>query len=310
MLISLEFQNKDINFIKIGLETIIMYKQKLGMSLLSTYECGMAEAIKIISDCGFDAISPVWTENYDIESIANTAYKNNLTIQSLHAPFDGSAAIWRNDKDESEKLLKELFASLEDAGNYKIPVLVLHTWHGFENIPNPSEAGISKYEKLVNKASEYGIKIAFENTEGEEFLAALMDYFKGNDTVGFCWDSGHEMCYNHSNDLLKKYGDRLIMTHINDNLGISRFDGETFWMDDLHLLPFDGIADWDYNVKRLKKCPTQEFLNFELINYSKPGRHENDGYSKMTLEEYYTEAYKRACRLAYKFYEQNQGSVK
>ena len=144
--------------------------------------------------------------------------------------------------------------------------------------------------------------IAFENTEGEEFLSALMDYFKGNDTVGFCWDSGHEMCYNHSNDLLKKYGDRLIMTHINDNLGISRFDGETFWTDDLHLLPFDGIADWDYNVKRLKKCPAQEFLNFELTKYSKPGRHENDGYSKMSLEEYYTEAYKRACRLAYKFY--------
>ena len=140
MLISLEFQNKDINFIKIGLETIIMYKQKLGMSLLSTYECGMAEAIKIISDCGFDAISPVWTADYDIESIANAAYKNNLTIQSLHAPFDGSAAMWGSDKDESEKLLKGLFASLEDAEKYNIPVLVLHTWQGFENIPNPSEA--------------------------------------------------------------------------------------------------------------------------------------------------------------------------
>lgn len=55
-----------------------MYKQKLGMSLLSTYKCGMTEAIKIIGECGFDAISPIWTENYDIENIANTAYKNNL----------------------------------------------------------------------------------------------------------------------------------------------------------------------------------------------------------------------------------------
>ena len=29
--------------------------------------------------------------------------------------------------------------------------------------------------------------------------------------------------------------------------------GKTFWTDDLHLLPYDGIADWDYNVKRLKR---------------------------------------------------------
>ena len=76
---------------------------------------------------------------------------------------------------------------------------------------------------IVDKAAEYGIQIAFENTEGQEFLFALMAHFKGNDTVGFCWDSGHEMCYNHSSNLLDELGDRLIVTHLNDNLGISRF---------------------------------------------------------------------------------------
>ena len=129
----------------------------------------------------------------------------------------------------------------------------------------------------------------------------LMEHFKGNDVVGFCWDSGHELCYNHSQDLLAKLGDRLLITHLNDNLGISRFDGKVFWTDDLHLLPFDGIADWDDNIRRLAKAQPLDILNFELGIYSKPGRHENDIYTQMSLEQYFTEAYKRACRIAYKY---------
>lgn len=140
-----------------------------------------------------------------------------------------------------------------------------------------------------------------ENTEGIEYLWALMEHFKNDETVGFCWDSGHEMCYNYSEDLLARLGDRLIMTHLNDNLGISRFDGKIFWTDDLHLLPYDGIADWDYNVDRLRKSRRMPILNFELNIKSKPGRHDNDIYEAMTLEEYFTEAYKRACRIAYRY---------
>lgn len=92
------------------------------------------------------------------------------------------------------------------------------------------------------------------------------------------------------------------MTHLNDNLGISRFDGKTYWTDDLHLLPFDGIADWDYNVERLKRSTIPEFLNFELNITSKPGRHENDCYTAMPYEQYFAEVYKRDCKIAYKFH--------
>ena len=92
------------------------------------------------------------------------------------------------------------------------------------------------------------------------------------------------------------------MTHLNDNLGISRFDGKTYWTDDLHLLPFDGIADWDYNVERLKRSTIPEFLNFELNITSKPGRHENDCYTAMPYEQYFAEVYKRACKIAYKLH--------
>ena len=106
------------------------------------------------------------------------------------------------------------------------------------------------------------------------------------------------MCYNHSEDLFSRFGDRLIAMHLNDNLGIKDYDGKTIWTDDLHLLPFDGIADWTQIASDLRKYGDDLPLTFELTRKSKPRRHENDIYQKMTETEYLCEAYKRACRVA------------
>ena len=142
------------------------------------------------------------------------------------------------------------------------------------------------------------MKIAFENTEGEQFLRAVMERFGDSDAVGFCLDTGHEMCYNHSRDMLSLYGKKVLMTHLNDNLGISDFDGQTIWTDDLHLLPFDGIANRQRIVERLEEHGYDGIYNFELNKTSKGDRHDNDIYTKMTTPEYINEAYKRACRVA------------
>ena len=107
------------------------------------------------------------------------------------------------------------------------------------------------------------------------------------------------MCYNHSKDLLSLYGDRLIATHINDNLGIRDFSGKTTWIDDLHLLPFDGIGDWEGFVTRLDEHAYAGPLTFELnAHHGKPNRHENDLYAGLSPQMFFTLAYMRACKLA------------
>lgn len=284
-----------------------MWKQKTGISVSNSYGVPVPELVRLVGRTGFDAVSPEWEENDDFAETAEAARESGLAIQSLHGPFDVAAKMWSADTDDSEEALRKLFLSLETCKQYSIPVMVVHVWMGFDNIPAPNSEGFENFGKLVKKAEEYGVKIAFENTEGDELLFALMEHFDGNGNVGFCWDSGHEMCYNHSMDLLARFGDRLIMTHLNDNLGISRFDGKTYWTDDLHLLPFDGIADWDYNVARMKKAKKQEYINFELNIRSKPNRHENDAYGEMPIERYFTEAYNRACRIAYKMAQTDNG---
>ncbi len=284
-----------------------MWKQKTGISVSNSYGVPVPELVRLVGRTGFDAVSPEWEENDDFAETAEAARESGLAIQSLHGPFDVAAKMWSADTDDSEEALRKLFLSLETCKQYSIPVMVVHVWMGFDNIPAPNSEGFENFGKLVKKAEEYGVKIAFENTEGDELLFALMEHFDGNGNIGFCWDSGHEMCYNHSMDLLARFGDRLIMTHLNDNLGISRFDGKTYWTDDLHLLPFDGIADWDYNIARMKKAKKQEYINFELNIRSKPNRHENDAYGEMPIERYFTEAYNRACRIAYKMAQTDNG---
>lgn len=284
-----------------------MWKQKTGISVSNSYGVPVPKLVRLVGRTGFDAVSPEWEENDDFAETAEAARESGLAIQSLHGPFDVAAKMWSADTDDSEEAMRKLLLSLETCKQYSIPVMVVHVWMGFDNIPAPNSEGFENFGKLVKKAEEYGVKIAFENTEGDELLFALMEHFDGNGNVGFCWDSGHEMCYNHSMDLLARFGDRLIMTHLNDNLGISRFDGKTYWTDDLHLLPFDGIADWDYNVARMKKAKKQEYINFELNIRSKPNRHENDAYGEMPIERYFTEAYNRACRIAYKMAQTDNG---
>ena len=94
------------------------------------------------------------------------------------------------------------------------------------------------------------------------------------------------------------YGNKILCTHLNDNLGISDYNGKIFWTDDLHLLPFDGVADWNKIVHRLNRHNYNDILTFELKIKSIPERHDNDLYKKMSIEEYVCEVYKWACKVA------------
>ena len=90
-----------------------------------------------------------------------------------------------------------------------------------ERLAALEQAGIERYGAVAKRASELGVKLALENTEGEEYLFALMEKLENIDSVCFCWDSGHELCYNAGYDLLKDFGDKLFFLHINDNMGVT-----------------------------------------------------------------------------------------
>lgn len=275
-----------------------MYKQKLCLSVNSTFGVSEAEQIRLFREAGFEGFFTDYKKGKDLKATRKCADENGMYFQSVHAPFGGCCDFWCDDEDETKKFTDELISCVHACADAEVPLMISHTYIGFDCHEVPNEQGIENYGRIVREAEKYGINIAFENTEGEEFLEALMNAFKGQKNVGFCWDTGHEMCYNFSKDMTALYGDRLMGTHLNDNLGIKDYDGKIFWHDDLHLLPFDGIADWKSIAARLDAHGFEGPLTFELNNKSKPGRHENDKYDAMKLTDYLAEAYARACRVA------------
>lgn len=274
-----------------------MWKQKLGLGTYGGIGIDNNEQIKLFKKAGFDAFFTDWNYGAPVEKWVKTAKDEGMIYQSIHAPFGKSDDMWGDDKELAEVAENELLACLADCEKYEVPIMVMHAIIGFDN-HNPTEIGVERFGRIVDAAEKAGIKLAFENTEGEEYLFKLFDSFGERKNVGFCWDTGHEMCYNHSQDLLAKLGNNLIATHLNDNLGIKDFGGKITWLDDLHLLPFDGIADWQGIANRLDKWGYNDIMTFELTTKSKPNRHENDVYEAMDFEIYLAEAFKRACRVA------------
>lgn len=269
------------------------YKLCLGTGM--GFDIPVKEQIKLIKKAGFDGF---FTEMGSLENLteyAVLAKEEGMIYQSVHAPFGKMHIMWEGADEEAEKVLDELKTCVDACEKIGVDLLVCHVIIGMERC-TPNEIGAERFRSLCEYAKEKDIKIAFENTEGEEYLASVLEKCKDLPNVGFCFDSGHEMCYNFSRDMLSFYGDRLIATHLNDNLGMKDEMIKT-WYDDLHLLPFDGIADWENIAERLKKSTCPKLLTFELISKNKPERNAHDKYADMTFLDFATEAYRRAEKL-------------
>ena len=267
--------------------------EKFGFSLQEHYSLPVPQVIELLADAGFSAVSPGWQRNGELVQTVRHARAQGLAIQSLHGPLRGMPAMWSPDPEIARPILNDLLQSAVDCAALGIPILVVHPWNGVDYTFRQDGFCFDHFDTLVTQAEKEGICIAFENLEGPEYLCALMARYCGA-SVGFCWDSGHERCYAPGWDFLSRFGHRLVMTHLNDNLGVTDPSGRLHGTDDLHLLPGDGILDWEDTVRRLNAAKRQEILNFELKIRPKGDRCKLDLYSKMPLKQYFQTAYQRA----------------
>ena len=250
-----------------------------------------------IKRAGFDATFLDWNRE-DMKKDADLARRLGLFVQSIHSPFCGDCHVsdlWRGGK-EGVAVRDLLLSCLEDCARCEIPVMVIHPFIGFKD-HTPTDVGIENYAKIVKRANELGVTLGFENVEGEEYLAALMQAFWNEPSLGFCLDTGHELCYNGGKDMLALYGEKLCHTHFNDNLGV--YDPALTWENDLHLVPLDGIVDFKNVMQRIEKTPYQGPIVFELSVSNKPGRHDHDRYREMGFDGFYTFAFDRARKAVF-----------
>ena len=270
----------------------------LGFSLQASYCLPMEQVIPMLKNAGFSALSPVWTSEPELESIAACARAQGMRLQSLHAPRKNMPFLWSPDAPQSAEILESILRCIDGCVRFQIPIAVVHSWQGLNYTFPDTPLDFRAFDRIVAYARQKEVAIAFENLEGEEYLNALMTRYRDQPHLGFCWDSGHDRCHPHKMDFLQAFGDRLIMTHLNDNFGIRDPAGIPAKKDDLHFLPYDGNTDWEHVIFRLQTALRQSTLNFEFKIQSHSKDPQDLPYTQLSLESFVKIAGERALKIA------------
>lgn len=263
---------------------------KLGLAVMNRLE-SVSEQIRLFKKVGWDGIFTGWNREMTAEW-AKVAREEGMEYQSIHSPYIGVNNLWLGN-EEGDRLCASLIECVRDCARHSIPVMVIHPYIGFQfDQYVPTSAGLERFGMIIAEAERLGVRLGFENVEGEPFLDAIMKTFRDNPALGFCFDTGHELCYNLGKDMLSLYGDKLCHTHFNDNLGSL---GEVIThLDDYHFTMGDGIVDWKGVMSRIRKTGYSGIIMCELTQNARPGLEPLIRYSKMSTEEFASFALNRA----------------
>ena len=262
-----------------------MEQLKLGIGALPGTDKTVCQQLVMIRQIGFDAFFTRWDAS--VGEYRRLAEDTGLEYAFLHGPNRYSQQMW-TDSPEAELGVEEWFRCLEDCAAHKIPMVIAHAYKGLTIPAVPRLEGLRNYGRILERAKELGVMVALENAEGNACLGALLDAYAGDRKVGFCWDTGHTLCYSSWENLGQRYGDRLVCTHLHDNMGIRGKTGECATADDLHLLPFDGKVPWQEVTDSLRASGYRGILMLEV---------KKKCYPDMDTRVFLEEAYRRGCRL-------------
>lgn len=265
-------------------------KKALNLTILSGRGISQAQAVPMLARAGFDGCFWVAEDGGRVENIARLARQNGLVMEFIHAPVTGVDTMWM-EGEAGQRQLDTFIGWMRQCAQAQVPCMVSHVWTKFAPV-EPNALGFDRFGTLLDLAEREGVKIAFENAEVDKFLTAVHDQLWSHPAAGFCFDSGHELCYNGGRDQLGQFGDQLLCTHLNDNMGQTG-PGITS-KDDSHMMPFDGRVNWADVADRLKQVGWQGPLTFELKMKNKPDRHTHDRYAPLSPTELLELAFQKA----------------
>lgn len=252
-----------------------------------------AQLIPMIGEAGFEAFFTGWSGKETVRTGRQAAESTGLLYQSVHSPFRKADKIWQ-EGPEGEDALRELTDCLHDCAEFGVGIMIVHPIIGMDR-HRPNGRGIERFARLAAEAEKCGVTLAFENVEGIEYLIAIRDALSSSPAVGFCWDTGHEMCYNGCTDIPYLFGGKLIATHFNDNM--RQTEPKITWYDDLHLLPFDGLADWQGVADRLDRANYRGVMTFEVTKSWRREKMPRDIYEGLDAGGFLKLAYEKALKL-------------
>ena len=245
------------------------------------------ESLPMIREMGFDSYFTGHYTRPAVKEIKAISDALGLECTSIHAPFKGINTMWLSGMDYLT-VYNQIVESIDSAADNGIPTVVLHLSSGWK-APEINDLGLARYDALVEYAMKRGVNLAFENLRKIGNTAYMVDRYENIPNVGFCFDVGHEHCYTKTVDFMDIFCEKVIMTHIHDNLGRGK---ECVGDPDTHLLPFDGTVDYNHMMQKLNEYEYKGHLTLEVFNGSRPE------YLAMPHEDFLRTCYDRIVKIS------------
>ena len=230
-------------------------QNKLGMSVLSSHpeQMPIEEQIALFADTGFDSVFLSCGVTKEFEKIpfwAMTARQHDVVLEAVHNPISIVDSVWLG-QEGAEQYEENTKKILDFCSQAEVSKLVIHVGRSADVAV--SETGLAFWRKLELYAKQRGVQLCYENSGTPALLAAVVE--NADAFHGVCHDIGHQLCCTPEIHYEKLYGDRILYTHLHDNFGANR---------DSHLLPQDGMVDWNTYFHALKNANYRGTLNLEL----------------------------------------------
>ncbi|MBU1699185.1 MAG: sugar phosphate isomerase/epimerase [Candidatus Eisenbacteria bacterium] len=200
-----------------------MPSQPLGMFAWFGYRLPLEQRVGLIAQAGFSTTCLWFGEDEELvagnmaDRMPDMARDAGLSVDNLHAPFEGCNALWSDTK-----------SAISAASHPYV---------------------------LVARAEELGVILAVENTRSPLHIDFLLSSIESRH-LALCYDSSHDFISGHPPcALLRKWGYRLVTTHLSDNNGVT----------DDHYLPGDGRIDWDIIQDAFPKTQYSGALMLEVV---------------------------------------------
>ena len=237
---------------------------------------------------GFEAITTSLINVNEVYNLKNRAEKLGVEFGYLHAPFRAINTMWENGESYLN-IYNDISEAITSASECGVNAVVTHVSSGWTP-PKINDLGLSRFDSLVEFAEKKGVVLAFENLRVPEYLIKIKDRFVKCDNVRFCFDCGHENCYTKDVSWVDIFKEKLIATHIHDNVGVDPHDKTAD--NDSHWLPLDGNCDYNGIIRRLDKYNYSGPLMLEVFNTARKD------YFQMTAESFIKTCYDRITRIS------------
>lgn len=264
-------------------------KRKLGINTDCLYGLlDEVETLKLAKATGFEAFTTGMIDLREVSELKEEADKLGMDFPFLHAPFGGINNMWL-EGDAYKTIYDGMIEAIDSAAACSVPAVVSHVSSGW-NAPPVNDLGLSRFDELVKYASEKNVTLAFENLRMVGNLAYIKDRYEHDPHVRFCYDCGHAHCYTNPVEWLDIFTNKLIATHIHDNMSRPLYDKSTD--PDLHWLPFDGTFNYHEMMRKLDKYGYAGPLVLEVF------RGAREDYKALSAEEFMLTCYDRINRIS------------